>query len=176
MAQYSNGYKVIYDPNHPRAYSDGNVYEHIVVAEKKLNRPLTSQEVVHHKDFDITNNNPDNLMVFATNSEHTKFHKNHCDENLLEVNEEGIYSCKNKTYTCLDCGANITKYGTRCKKCAWEYQKKVKNLSKEELYKKLQEAKGNFSKVGREYGVTSSAVHKWCKAYGLPHRAKDYKQ
>jgi hypothetical protein len=42
--------------------------------EAKLGRYLTPEEVVHHIDGDKENNDPDNLMLFANNGEHTRFH------------------------------------------------------------------------------------------------------
>ena len=51
--------------------------EHRVVAERKLGRPLKPGEVVHHIDGDIKNNAAENLMVFATQAEHVRWHKEH---------------------------------------------------------------------------------------------------
>lgn len=53
---------------------DGERHEHRVVAEKVLNRPLLSGEVVHHIDKDKQNNSPTNLCVFPSQSEHAKWH------------------------------------------------------------------------------------------------------
>lgn len=50
-------------------------HEHRVVAEQKLGRPLRKGEVVHHIDGDKRNNKPENLMVFASQAEHAKWHK-----------------------------------------------------------------------------------------------------
>lgn len=48
---------------------------HRVVAERKLGRPLRPGEVVHHIDGDIHNNDPDNLVVFSSQSLHAAFHR-----------------------------------------------------------------------------------------------------
>lgn len=72
--KYHKGYKVVYMPSHQRSRANGYVYEHILVAEKKLGRDLNSHEVVHHIDGDKLNNAPDNLEVFANNSEHISHH------------------------------------------------------------------------------------------------------
>ena len=45
--------------------------------EHELDRYLEPKEVVHHKDGDVSNNNPENLQLFATNGKHCSFH---CDE------------------------------------------------------------------------------------------------
>jgi len=52
----------------------GYVREQRLVMEAKLGRYLTPEEVVHHIDGDKENNDPDNLMLFANNGEHTRFH------------------------------------------------------------------------------------------------------
>ena len=49
-------------------------HEHRVVAEQKLGRPLRKGEIVHHSDGDYRNNDPDNLMVLPSQSDHCKIH------------------------------------------------------------------------------------------------------
>lgn len=49
-------------------------HEHRVVAEQKLGRPLRNGEIVHHIDGDRRNNDPDNLMVLPSQSDHCKIH------------------------------------------------------------------------------------------------------
>lgn len=67
------GYVLVWRPDHPRAVHRGRVFEHILVAEEKIGRPLTTDDHVHHVDGDKQNNHPDNLMVLS-NSEHQKLH------------------------------------------------------------------------------------------------------
>lgn len=68
-----NGYISILRPNHPNARTQKYVYHHIIVAEKKLGRYLKKGEVVHHIDFNKTNNDPNNLVVL-TSSDHMRLH------------------------------------------------------------------------------------------------------
>ena len=69
-----NGYWCVKSNGHPRAYDKDYYYEHILVAEKKIGRLLdTSTEVVHHKDGNRLNNDPDNLEV-QTRQKHSKRH------------------------------------------------------------------------------------------------------
>lgn len=56
-------------------YGEGGELVHRIVASAVLGRPLQSSEVVHHEDRDKQNNHPSNLIVFPTNSEHTKHHR-----------------------------------------------------------------------------------------------------
>lgn len=51
----------------------GYVAEHTIVAENKIGRRLNKGEHVHHKDGDITNNDPSNLDVL-TATEHARAH------------------------------------------------------------------------------------------------------
>lgn len=49
-------------------------HEHRVVAEEILGRKLLPGEVVHHVDGDKRNNDPRNIRIFASQSDHAKFH------------------------------------------------------------------------------------------------------
>jgi len=68
------GYKKVLNHSHPRSDGKGYVFEHIIVMESIINRPITKTEVVHHRDHNKTNNHPSNLMLFKNNSEHIHFH------------------------------------------------------------------------------------------------------
>ena len=75
------GYILIRMPEHPRSSANnGYVFEHIVVAEKKIGRSLLffgvdhpESEIVHHKNENKKDNDPENLEVM-TLSEHVKLH------------------------------------------------------------------------------------------------------
>ena len=47
---------------------------HRVIVEQLLGRSLTSEEVIHHRDGNRYNNVPENLVVFPTAGDHTRFH------------------------------------------------------------------------------------------------------
>ena len=65
-------YKQLYKPDHHRADFTGMVSVHILVAEEELGRPLKKGEIVHHKDFNKLNSDPDNLLFPITRPEHQK--------------------------------------------------------------------------------------------------------
>lgn len=67
-----HGYILVWNPEHPAANSGGYVREHRLVMEKILGRFLTKKEVVHHRDDNPANNDPDNLELYATNADHLR--------------------------------------------------------------------------------------------------------
>ena len=93
---YNNGYRSLYN------FSKGWQTEHKIIAEQ-FNRELSSNEVVHHKNFDKTNNLPENLHIML-DSDHRKFH--------AELNNKIIWSVENKQNT-LEKIKNSTGYKNR---------------------------------------------------------------
>jgi len=49
-------------------------FQHHVMAEAKMRRPLSDGEVVHHIDLDKSNNDPENLVVCADNKYHRELY------------------------------------------------------------------------------------------------------
>lgn len=74
VALHSKGYLLIRTKGHHRADQRGYVFEHILIAEKILGRPIGKEEAVHHIDGDKRNNLPSNLLVLANNTEHKQVH------------------------------------------------------------------------------------------------------
>ncbi|MDQ7067775.1 MAG: HNH endonuclease [Sulfurimonas sp.] len=74
------GYVLIYIPEHPRANHAWYVFEHLLVMENHIGRPLKyygfknkNNEVCHHIDRDKQNNSIENLQLM-TEVEHLKLH------------------------------------------------------------------------------------------------------
>jgi hypothetical protein len=74
---------------------------------------------------------------------------------------------------CIDCGMEIGLYAIRCSKCDHIKQRKADRPDRESLKNKIRNF--SFVAIGSEYGVTDSAIKKWCKDYNLPYRRKDIK-
>lgn len=109
-----NGYRLVYDPRHPKAMRNKNwqgyIYEHIKVVEKSLKRRLASTEVVHHLDENRANNKITNLLVIDR-GQHLKIHKwiNAGAPLLKSSGMNAVNSKKSKTSEplCLACGITL---------------------------------------------------------------------
>lgn len=71
----SLGYTLIYMPEHPYSTKLGYISEHRLIMENAIGRYLKKNEIVHHIDGDVTNNNLENLMYFQDNGEHIRWHR-----------------------------------------------------------------------------------------------------
>lgn len=187
-----NGYIAIYMPEHPKAYKNGCVYEHILIAEQMLNRPLKMEECVHHKDLNKRNNDPNNLMVFATNSDHIAFHGG---AEVVKL-PDGTYKCQKidelisnsskkifikrdpikhhpEKVLCPICNKNYKTFkAIMCLECI-NKAKGSRIPSKEELEQQIYT--DSFLKIARHYNVSDNTIRKWCAKRGLPFRQKDIK-
>lgn len=80
----------IYLPDHPGANNRGYVLRSRVVIEKKLGRLLLPGEMVHHKDLDKNNDDPENLKL-KTQSAHAKGHYYNGDyDNFINANKRTL--------------------------------------------------------------------------------------
>lgn len=67
-----DGYVLLRLPRHPSSNSGGYMREHRLVMERMLRRLLTREEVVHHINGIKDDNRPENLKLFASNSDHKR--------------------------------------------------------------------------------------------------------
>ena len=83
IKKHSDGYILIYQPNHPFKDCKGYIFRSRFVIENYLGRYLKPTEQVHHKGIkypigSIENkqdDRPKNLKLFVNASSHTKFHQ-----------------------------------------------------------------------------------------------------
>lgn len=100
----SNGYVLLKMADHPSADSRGYVYEHRLVAERKIGRALRKGEIVHHINHDKTDNRPENLEVVANVAEHRRHHRE-LEKGLRLPNEANpLIACG------CGCGTELPKY------------------------------------------------------------------
>lgn len=101
----SNGYVIVrVGVGHHLADVRGYAYEHRVVAEQKIGRPLVKGEHVHHADGNRQNNDPENLEVL-THAEHFAEHRGPRKHALRlpgEPNPEIACAC--------NCGQSLFRY------------------------------------------------------------------
>lgn len=71
----TNGYIIIYSPNHPSCNSRGYVSEHRLVMEKHLGKYLSGLNEIHHINGIKDDNRIGNLKLFSTHGEHQRFHE-----------------------------------------------------------------------------------------------------
>lgn len=103
----SSGYVTIYAPDHPRSDVSGVVYEHVLIAERALRRPLARKHPVHHVDENKANNENGNLVLCENNAYHR----------LLHQRQRALYACGDaNALRCHLCGRydhqeDIRRYG-----------------------------------------------------------------
>lgn len=70
-----SGRYLVLKPNHSNARKNGYILRYRLVMSQIIGRPLFAKEVVHHIDGNYANDDPNNLMLFPTESAHARFHK-----------------------------------------------------------------------------------------------------
>lgn len=100
----SHGYAKIKRPDHPEADPNGYVYEHRLVAEKKLRRLLRKGEIVHHIDGNKRNNDPSNIEVCASIAHHKVLHRTAGRDRILPGQINPVIQCA------CGCGKEMKKY------------------------------------------------------------------
>lgn len=116
---------------------------------------------LHHINGIHTDNTLSNLQVLCPNCH----------------SQTDNWGNKGNKYYCKDCGCEINRRSTYCKKCASKYRATFKNVyhpSKEELEAQIYTV--SFTELGKKYNVSDNSVRKWCKKFGLPSTKKEIRQ
>lgn len=69
----SRGQVYVQAPDHPNARKDGFVARARLVTEQRIGRYLLKSERVYHVDEQLDNDDPDNLMLFESQSDLARF-------------------------------------------------------------------------------------------------------
>lgn len=175
---YNEGYAMIYLPNHPNASKKGTIYLHTYIMSKHIGRPLTKDECIHHIDGNRLNNEIENLMLFATNSDHVTYHRALQDGSDYILKRIGyVHYCmilhpKHHGNICPVCGGLKSNMGKLCLQC-YKKQQHEHIPSRKELKTLIRQY--TFTDIGKRYGVSDNAIRKWCKYYNLPFRSREIK-
>lgn len=89
----SNGYVLIKLPGHHLADVRGYVYEHRLVAERKLGRPLEPGEEVHHVNHDKADNSPSNIEIYPSRAHHFVQHRRVGINRRMPGEENRVVQC-----------------------------------------------------------------------------------
>lgn len=173
--RFLNGYRLVLLPNHPRAMKSRNwkgyVYEHIVIAEESIKRPMKDNEVVHHLNGDRGDNRVRNLLVLDK-SQHGRLHAwiNSGAIGLETFNKYRMNSKKakyNEPAYCKICSKLLQ--DDRAKFCSMDCKgissRVVERPTKNQLIQDINNM--SFVKIGKKYGVSDNAVRKWAKQYEI---------
>lgn len=107
----SNGYVTVRDKKGVYGKPGAFVPEHRLVMANQIGRPLRSDELVHHRDLNKSNNDPDNLVIL-TISEHGRVHSG---GNVIHSHERAYHeppfdgTAKWVKMRCPHCGAKFFK-------------------------------------------------------------------
>lgn len=119
--------------------------EHDLIAEQMLNRPLKPGEVVHHQDKNKSNNDPSNLRIYHSQTDHAKHHQCNPLSVIEKQLEDGSYivvdaiqvvdviTDENREY-CQNCEKPFAKYHPNSKFCSKECRTEYHNKLRESKY------------------------------------------
>lgn len=135
-------------------------YEHLLIAEEILDRPLKAGEEVHHLDLNRSNNSPDNLLVLS-GPMHGKLH-GWLNKNVIIPKPEYAERKERGCIRCLICEKPIDPEFKYCSpEHASQDRKAESRPNKETLVQLVNELP--MTKIGKMFGVSDNAVKKWCK-------------
>lgn len=175
----SHGYILIYKPDHPHATSQGYAAEHRIVMEQLLGRYLEPQEVVHHIDENKQNNNPENLKLYPSESEHQR-HAHGAGLNLSKAELARLYVEKGLSAQSIADQLNVGRHVI----CLLLKKYKIpthsvggrpihdSTLTESALRKMYLDEGMSMRQIAKALGVGSTTVEWYMKKYGIPRRKR----
>lgn len=101
-----------------------------------------------------------------------------CNQQLETTGSKNRQNRKtNKKYYCIDCGIEISKQSTRCKKCASRLNhlsKRIFEITREELKTLIRELP--FTSIAKQFNVSDNAIRKRCRSFNLPYKSSEIKE
>lgn len=177
----NNGYIEVYCPDNPRSNKRSNkktgfVYLHVLQAEKKIGRYLNEKECVHHMDGNKTNNNPDNLIIFRTGADHSRFHR--LKNPQIHTFEDGISicygeKCKKKKYVKTETIRRNTIEYCNESKYKSEFYRIINTITIDDLIYSL--LRMPFSEVAKSLNISDSYLIKMLRKLDLPCKSSYYR-
>lgn len=77
---------------------------------------------------------------------------------------------------CIDCGKEAFKTSQRCWECYVKYHAEVHQIPIERSKLKQMIRTTPFTTIGKQFGVSDTAIRKWCIKFKLPYKSKDIKK
>lgn len=141
------------------SYYDKDTFQSIVSDIK--DRKISFQEI--SEKYDITKR----LVYYINSGEiHHIPNESYPLRTLVDLSKKNHY--------CVDCGIEIFKGAKRCKECAAKSRRVVARPTREELKDLIRSE--SFTCISKMYGVSDTAIKKWCKNYNLPSKKSDIKK
>lgn len=124
----TQGYVLIYRPDHPHHDSHGYVREHRIIIENNIHRILNRKEVVHHINGIKHDNRPHNLMLLKSNSDNTSLYFSNmrndimkrkcavCKNNktlYVKSDDRYIWFCMGNEFLCYNCYHKFYRHSKR---------------------------------------------------------------
>lgn len=125
-----DGYILIKDRNHNSCNSNGYVREHVLICENVLGRKLSKQNMIHHIDFNKSNNTNNNLVICENDEYHKLLHLR--TNSLINTGFKDRYRCSScneyKKESEYYISNTVPFYYRRCKECAAKDNLKRKRI------------------------------------------------